>query len=152
MDPDSGSEAPGSDFDPGHSHSHKKSCYFNQKKLETMKHRNWIGDHISETVFPRLHFQDHSPKITGIGTEFMGLHFRDHGNRDFILNIMEPGSRFFNYGNRIKFLISRNWDEFLISWESAPHFQDHGTGSALPRSWKWHFKLTKGDKIIKMYN
>ena len=75
-----------------------------------MKHRNWIGDRISETVFPRLHFQDHSPKITGIGTEFMGPHFRDHGNRDFILNIMEPGSRFFNYGNRIKFLISRNWD------------------------------------------
>ena len=110
MDPDSGSEAPGSDFDPGHSHSHQKSCYFNQKKMETMKHRNWIGVRISETVFPRLHFQDHSPKITGIGTEFTGPHFRDHGNRDFILNIMEPGSRFFNYGNRIKFLISWSWD------------------------------------------
>ena len=78
--------------------------------METMKHGNWIGDHISETVFPRLHFQDRSPEIMGIGTEFMGPHFRDHRNRDFILNITEPGSHFFTYGNRIKFLISWNRD------------------------------------------
>ena len=54
--PDSGSEAPGSDSDPQHSHSYKKSCYLNPQKMETMKHRNWIWDHISE--------------ITGIGTSF----------------------------------------------------------------------------------
>ena len=75
-----------------------------------MKHGNWIRDRISETVFPRLHFRDRSPEITGIGTAFTGPHFRDHGNRDFILNITEVGSHFFNYGNRIKFLISRNRD------------------------------------------
>ena len=111
-----------------------------------MKHGNMETG--SVTAFPRLHFWDRSPKITGIGTTFTGLHFRDHGNRDFILNITEAGSHFFNYGNRIKFLISQNRTVFLISRELAPHFQDHGTGSALPRSWKRHFKLTQGDKII----
>ena len=113
MVPDSGSEAPGSDSDPGHSHSHRKSHYLNPKKNgnnETRKHGNWIRDRISETLFPRLHFQDHSPEITGIRTAFTGPHFRDHGNQDFILNITEAGSHFFNYRNRIKFMISRNRD------------------------------------------
>ena len=75
-----------------------------------MKHGNWIRDHISDTVFLRLHFWDRSPEITGTGTAFPGLHFRDHSNWDFILNITEVGSHFFNYGNRINFLISRNRD------------------------------------------
>ena len=128
MVPDSGSEALGSDSDPGHSHGHKKSHYLNQKKKgnnEIWKHGNWIRDRISETVFPRLHFRDHSLEITGIGTAFTGPHFRDHGNWDFILNIMEAGSHFFNYRNRIKILIS--WNRDCIS-------NITGVGAAFPRS------------------
>ena len=92
---------------------------------ETWKHGNWIRDCISETVFLRLHFQDCSPEITGIGTAFMGLRFRDHGNWDFILNIMEAGSHFFNYRNRIKILIS--WNRDCIS-------DITGVGTAFPKS------------------
>ena len=90
-----------------------------------MKHGNTESG--SKTAFPRLHFQDPSPKIMGIGNVFTGPHFRDHGNQDFILNIMEAGSHFFNYGNRIKFLISQNHNcisdimgfctTFLRSWD-----------------------------------
>ena len=69
--------------------------------------------------------QTQVPEITGIRTAFTGPHFRDHGNQDFILNITEAGSHFFNYGNRIKFLISRNWD--CIS-------DITGVGTAFPRS------------------
>ena len=155
MVPDSSSEAPGSDSDPRHSHSHKKSRYLNQKKNgnnETQKHRNWIWDRISETVFPRLHFRDCSPEITGIGTAFTGPHFRDHGNRDFILNITEAGSHSSTTETGLNFWYHRTGTVFPISRESAPHFRDHGTGSAFLRSRKRHFKLTKGDKIIKTYN
>ena len=88
-----------------------------------MKHGNMETG--SETAFPRLHFRDRSPEITGIWTAFTGPHFRDHGNLDFILNIMEAGSHFFNYGNRIKFSISRNRD--CIS-------DITGVGTAFPRS------------------
>ena len=81
MVPDLGSEAPGSDSDPGHSHSHKKSHYLNQKKKsETMKHGNTeTGSRtafpISGTAVPRSqesgpHLWDHISKITGIGTSF----------------------------------------------------------------------------------
>ena len=88
MVPDSGLEALGSDSDPGHSHSHKKSRYLNQKKKsETMKHRDtetgsgttfprlYFQDCISGTAVPRsresgLHLQDRISEITGIGTSF----------------------------------------------------------------------------------
>ena len=52
----------------------------------------------------------------------------------------------------LNFLYHGTGTVFPISLESAPHFQDHGTRSVLPRSRKRHLKLTKGDKIIKMYN
>ena len=52
-----------------------------------MKHRNWIWERFSETVFLRLRFRDRSPKIMGVRTSFIGLHFRAHRNWDFILNI-----------------------------------------------------------------
>ena len=106
-----------------------KIMLFKQKKKkngnnETQKHRNWIWDHISETAF-------------------LGLQSQDHGNRDFILNITEVGSHFYNYQNGIKFL--RSWNRDCI-------FDITGVGTAFLRSRKWHFKLTKGDKIIKTYN
>ena len=135
--PDSGSEAPGSDFDPGHSHSHEKSCYLNQKK-------NGNTETGSGTAFPRLNFQDWISGTAISGTAFprsqeLGLHFKYHGS-DHISSTTETR---LNFGTGTV---------FPISWESAPHFQDHGTGSALLRSRKRHFKLTKGDKIIKTYN
>ena len=82
MDLDSGSEAHGSDSDPGHSHSHKKSHYLNQKKNGNNETRKLdrgphFRDCISETAFP-------------------GPQSRDHGNwdSDHISSLTETGLNF----------------------------------------------------------
>ena len=80
---DSGLEAPGSDSDPGHSHSHKKSLYLNQKKNQ----KQWNTE--TPKLDPGLHFQDCISE-----TAFPGPQSRDHGNRDCISEITGIGTSF----------------------------------------------------------